>query len=190
MKDSTVTLREFIDAAQRSRKYPENTAMALKSALRLFETELNEEEKGSVDVLKKNLERIYQAVFDKNKTKYSSGSLDTYRKRISKLLNDYMNYGTDPAKMNNWSPPIKKVTSTKRGQQKKDKPMSDSERRNGVPNENHPDTPGARLDWPLANGRKAILILPHDLTFDEAEIIKQLVGLRVDKPSDDTPPKN
>ncbi len=67
MSDTITTLQEFIDSARRSRKYPDNTAMALKTALRLFETELNDEEKSSVEKFNENLDRIYQSVFEKNK---------------------------------------------------------------------------------------------------------------------------
>jgi site-specific recombinase XerD len=75
-KNTATILKEFVESANRSRKYPDNTAMALKTALRLFETELREEELYSIEKFKENLDHIYQSVFEKNKTKYSSGSLD------------------------------------------------------------------------------------------------------------------
>jgi hypothetical protein len=180
MKDSPTILKEFIDSARRSRKYPDNTAAAFKVALRLFESELNEEEKASVEKLKENLDRIYAAVFDKNKTKYSSGSLDAYRKRVSKLINDYLTYGVDPSKMNSWSPPVRRVTA--RRSSKHQAEQSSAQYASTPLGDVTPTaTPGtAQLDWPFDNkGRKAVLILPVDLSASEADTIKGLIDLRI-----------
>lgn len=98
-------LYDFIDRAVKSRKYPENTGMALKTSLKLFEAELNDEEKGSISEFSKNLNSIYQSVFAKNKN-FSASSLATYKSRVSKVLSDYEKYGIDPTKMANWSPKI------------------------------------------------------------------------------------
>jgi hypothetical protein len=107
-------LYEFIDRAVKSRKYPENTGMALKTALSLFGKELSDEEKLSIDEFKKNLEPIYQNVFTKNKN-FSASSLATYKSRVMKVLGDYEKYGVDPTKMTNWSPKVIKRTSKKTG---------------------------------------------------------------------------
>lgn len=98
-------LYDFIDRAVKSRKYPDNTGMAFKTALKLFETELKEEERNSIDEFSKNVEQIYQGVFSKNKN-FSAGSLATYKSRIIKILSDYEKYGVDPTKMANWSPKV------------------------------------------------------------------------------------
>lgn len=98
-------LYDFVDRAIRSRKYPENTGMALKTALKLFEAVLTEEERNSISEVEKNLGQIYQSVFSKNKN-FSSDSLATYKSRVSKVISDYKKYGTDPAKMANWSPKL------------------------------------------------------------------------------------
>lgn len=98
-------LYEFIDRAVKSRKYPDNTGMALKTALKLFEAVLNEDERNSIDVFSKNIEQIYQNVFSKNKD-FSASSLATYKSRVTKVLSDYEKYGVDPTKMAGWSPKI------------------------------------------------------------------------------------
>lgn len=178
MKDTMVTIREFVEAATRSRKYPENTARAIRVALKLFEAELKDDEKTSIEMFQKNLDQIYQAVFEKNKTKYSAGSLNTYRKRVSKVLGDYFTYGTDPAKLNSWSPTLRKTTpGVAKDEAVKTKKTTKIEEDPG----NGEGYTGARLDWPLANGRKAVLILPADLTISEAKIIQSLVSLRVNE---------
>ena len=109
-------LYDFVDRAIRSRKYPDNTGMSLKTALKLFEVELNEDERNSINEFRKNLEQVYQSVFAKNKH-FSAGSLATYKSRVAKVLADYEKYGTDPTKMANWSPKMirrskKSITST------------------------------------------------------------------------------
>lgn len=96
-------LYDFIDRAVKSRKYPNNTGMSIKTALKLFETELNDEERNSIDEFRKNLEQIYQNVFSKNKD-FTASSLATYKSRVLKVLADYEKYGVEPAKMASWSP--------------------------------------------------------------------------------------
>ncbi|MFA6524186.1 MAG: site-specific integrase [Candidatus Paceibacterota bacterium] len=106
-------LYSFIDRAIKNRNYAENTGISLKTALRLFEKELNEEEINSIDKFNKNIEQIYHSVCSKNKN-FSASSLATYKSRILKVLTDYKKYGIDPTKMSNWprktiSPHLKKV---------------------------------------------------------------------------------
>ncbi len=94
----------FTDRAVRNRKYAENTAFGIKAALRLFEAELSEEEAGSLAVFQDRLESIYDAVCRKNKDAFTTGSLDTYRKRVHKVLNDFTRYGTSIDAMHKWNP--------------------------------------------------------------------------------------
>lgn len=95
-------LYEFIDRAVKNRKYPPNTALGLKAALKLFEPVLNEDELGSIEKFKENLEQIYHAVSSKNK-EITASSLATYKSRIVKVVREYEQYGADPTKMNGWS---------------------------------------------------------------------------------------
>lgn len=97
-------LSSFVDRAVKSHKYPPNTGISLKTGLKLFEKELNEEEKASIDEFRKNLDLISNNIFSKGK--FSAGSLATYKSRIIKVINDYEEYGLDAAKMASWSPRI------------------------------------------------------------------------------------
>jgi hypothetical protein len=106
MSKTVKELYEFIDRAEKSRKYPPATAQSLKAALRLFEAELNEDERNSVDLFKKNLEQIYHLVTVKNGKTMSSNSLVTYKSRVNKVLNHFEKYGVDPTKMVNWNPTV------------------------------------------------------------------------------------
>ncbi|HEV7702011.1 MAG TPA: hypothetical protein VGO63_01025 [Candidatus Paceibacterota bacterium] len=109
-KQNFKNLYDFINRAVKSRKYPENTGSALKTALKLFEEELNEEEVKSINEVKKNIGQISNSIFAKGK--FSAGSLATYKSRVIKVINEYEKYGSDAAKMANWSPKI--VTRTKK----------------------------------------------------------------------------
>jgi hypothetical protein len=176
MKDSLNTLKDFIEAAEKSRKYPRNTALALKTALRLFEPELNEEEKTSVDKFQENFESIYAAVFEKNKTKFSTGSLDTYRKRISRLLNDYFAYGRDATKMNAWKPTVRQSTRTSKTISNKSAVQPSLEDTASLSAELGSKVD--RIEWSFNDKRKALLVLPLDLTASEAETLKDLIDLK------------
>ena len=111
-----VEVYDFIDSAIKSRKYPENTGLALKTALKLFEVELSNEEKESIDLFKSNLDRIYNEVFQKNKSRFSVDSLATYKSRVNKAIGDFEKYGLDPSKMANWQP--KTISRGKRSPKK------------------------------------------------------------------------
>src|SRR5688572_12350319 len=106
MDQGTSALHDFINSAVKSRKYPESTAQTLRAAVKLYEQELNEEEQKSVELFRKNLEQIANAVFNKNKLRFSAGSLATYKSRVIKVINDYEKYGTDPSKMAAWNPRV------------------------------------------------------------------------------------
>lgn len=96
------TLYEFIDRALKNRKYAPNTALGLKAALKLFEAEIHDEERDSVQKFKDNLEEIYHAVASKNKN-VSADSLLTYKYRVVRVIGDYEKYGVDPTKMSTWT---------------------------------------------------------------------------------------
>ena len=177
MKDSIETLTEFLQVAENSRKYPSNTASAYRTALKLFEVELKDEERNSVEKFRENLSSIYASVFNKNKTNYSTASLDVYRRRVSKLIGDYFSYGMDPLKMNNWKPALRSFTGSKpkneNGKQKVGATQNFESEGEEVTNGK------GRIEWPFNVGRKAILILPEDLTEDEARTLQQLINLKI-----------
>mgnify|MGYP001572573370 CR=1 FL=1 len=95
-------LYDFLDSAIKNRKYPEATANAIRSALKIYETALNQEERDSLQRFYDNLDQITKSVFLKNSKRFNSSSLATYASRVSKVVNDYYKYGMDPIKMNSW----------------------------------------------------------------------------------------
>lgn len=165
----------FVNLAQKNRKYPENTAQGLKAALRLFEQELKEEERASLSLFKERFDHIYRSVFNNNMGKFTASSLEVYKRRLNKVINDYEKYGIDPTKMANWSP--KAVIRTKR-----------SVSVNG--SRNTPKLEGAdesvettsigsqRLEWPLGRpGAKFVAFIPSDVSEADIKKMKTLLDL-------------
>ena len=105
-------LYDFIDFAKSNRKYPENTANGLKSALKIFEKELNLDELNSVGLIEDNIDEIFVNTVTSNKDK-SIGSLNTYKARFLKVIHDYQRYGIDPSKIQGWSAKSHKVIHSK-----------------------------------------------------------------------------
>jgi len=163
---------DFIDRAEKSRKYPPNTAQGLRAALRLFEAEINEEERGSLEKFTENLDQIYQMVYSKNKT-FSAGSLATYKSRILKVLSDYEKYGGDPVKMNSWSPKvINRAPKTAKEKNSTKKTLDDKDSldlpESALVNMN-------RVELTLRPNTKAIILVPSDLSKEECQKIKNLL---------------
>ena len=169
---------EFIDRAERSRKYPTSTAQGLKAAVKLFESELNDEEKASVDTIKQNLDQIYQSVFNKNKN-FTAASLATYKSRIVKVINDYEKYGSDATKMSNWTPKV--INRVKRATTSVTNRVSDEP---GLPNPVQPENDGLSVTVPanmhkielaLRPDAKFIIIVPRDLREAEVATLKAIL---------------
>lgn len=99
-------LNDFINSAQKSRKYMENTATNYRTPLRLIIPELTDEEKNSLDLVKKNLDQIFTTLYNKNSSKLSASSIEVYKRRIRNLISDFEKYGTSPSAMANWNRPI------------------------------------------------------------------------------------
>lgn len=175
MNDTIQTLTDFIEAAKRSRKYPDNTAYGFRAALRLFEPELTSEEKESLDTLKSHFEQIYQNVFNKNKSKYTASSLSVYRRRLLNLMADYEKYGIDPTKIASWNRPLRKISSRK---------PEDGGGLIGITTEGQgvastqPNGRGPAMDrfeLSLRPNVKAIILVPSDLSTEEVKKIRGLV---------------
>lgn len=107
--DSNVVgiLLNFVSAAEKSRKYLKSTAYNIKSALKLIEPTLTDEEKTSLDLIEKNINQIFHSYYQKNQTELSAGSLETYKSRVKKVIEEYKKHGTNPSAMANWNPTLK-----------------------------------------------------------------------------------
>ena len=109
MADKFINLYDFVDFARANRKYKDSTANNLKSALKIFEKELNAKELESIHMVEESIGEIFRSLVIAHKDK-SIVSLNTYKARLLKIIKDYKKYGVDPAKMQRWVTKEKKST--------------------------------------------------------------------------------
>lgn len=163
---------DFIDRAVKNRNYPSNTALGLKAALRLFEEEINDEERASHDKFKTNIDKIYKNISIKNKN-VTASSLSTYKSRVMKVLNDFEKYGIDPTKMANWSTKItvrpKKVTNKVSSQ---DTPLHDNLLSVSAPSHSNNVH---RIELSLRPDTKFVILVPMDIKKSECDILKGML---------------
>lgn len=162
-------LQDFINTAERNRKYPRATAGGRRAALKLFESELTDEERESLDTFKAHLEQIYQDVFNKNKSKMDLKSLQTYRNRLNTLILDYEKYGVDPVKMANWNRSVRRLS--KKEEKKNDKEQFQLAKEI----EKYKEVNMSRFELPLRSGVRAIILVPSDVTKDEVNKIRKYI---------------
>ena len=166
-------LYDFIDLAKANRKYPENTANNLKSALKIFEKELNAYELKSIGMVEESIEEIFRSVTIANKGK-SILSLNTYKARLLKVINDYKKYGVEPGKIQGWSVKIKKSTGVLVNKDKPDKENITVSKFIQATVENM-----HKIELSLRNNIKATIIVPRNITQKEAKAIKDIINTLV-----------
>ncbi|MDO8659135.1 MAG: hypothetical protein Q7K54_00885 [Candidatus Parcubacteria bacterium] len=174
-------LYEFIDRAVKNRKYAQNTAFGLKAALKLFEAEINEDEKNSIDKFEENLNQIYHTVSSKNKN-VAASSLVSYKSRINRVLEHYKKYGVDPTKMSNWT--VKPIAVRQKKQESSsDKPAlsKDRELLEDLPASNSAGM--HKIELALRPDKKFIIVVPMDITPAESTTIKAILDSLVVKSS-------
>jgi hypothetical protein len=165
---------DFIERAERSRKYPTGTAQGLKAAINIFNAELNDDEKSSLDLFKQNIDQIYQSVFNKNKS-LTASSLATYKSRALKTISDYEKYGTDATKMSNWSPKVQ--TRAKRADKQVTTASMDSSNDISYPEALPAASNGMhKLELALRPNIKFTLIVPYDLRKSEVKTLHTILG--------------
>jgi len=167
-------LYEFIDFAKGNRKYPENTANGLKSALKVFEKELNIDELNSVDLVEDNIEEIFINIVSKNKDK-NIGSLNTYKARVLKVINDYQKYGINPSKIQGWN--TKSHSAPHHKTVKKDIPDKQKDKDQIALSDpiNTPVDNVHKIELSQRNNIKTTLIIPKDITAKEIKVIKDIL---------------
>jgi len=161
-------LYDFIDFAKGNRKYPDNTANGLVSALKIFEKELNLDELNSVDLVEDNIEEIFINVVTKNKDK-NIGSLNTYKARVLKVINDYQKYGINPSKIQGWATKAHKIVTHKQGV----KDITDNETdKIQTPLSSDANTHVHKIELSLRENFKTIILIPKDISQKEVKMIK------------------
>lgn len=178
-------LYTFVEFAKNNRKYPQSTANNLKSALKIFEKVLTDDELASVDLIKDRIEEIFINIINNNKDK-SIGSLNTYKARVLKVLNDYKKYGEDPTKIQSWIiksrnslPDVRQVHQFTGVLNKKDKPDKNLSELSDTTH-NHVNNVH-RIELALDSNSKAVILIPRDITISEANTIKVIIDSLVKK---------
>jgi len=170
-------LYEFIDRAQHNRNYSPNTATSFRTPLRLIESELNDDEKTSIEIFKKNIDQIYNLLFSKNNTRFSASTIEVYKRRTRKLLSDYEKYGNDPGSMANWNRPQIAKKIKKAQQNSTDKEHSTSDKLSF--DEQHKDKISEDVQsviLSLTNGN-ASLTVPKDFPKKDADKLKSQIDI-------------
>ncbi len=167
--DKFSNLYDFIDLAKANKKYPENTANNLKSALKIFEKELNPDELKSINMIKDSIEEIFRSVAIANKHK-SILSLNTYKARLLKVINDYKKYGADPGKIQTWHVKTRKSTGVliKKDKDNNEK-ISLSEFICDPVENTH------KIELALKSCSKAVLQIPCTISHDEIKKLKDIL---------------
>ena len=167
-------LYDFIDLAKNNRKYPASTANNLKSALKIFEKELNLDELNSIGLIEDNVEEIFINTVSNNKTK-NIGSLNTYKARLLKVIKDYQRYGIDPSKMQGWDNKQHKtnrhvVNKKDNSDKAQDKPHIRLSDVTDTPVENT-----HKMELVLKSGARATLFIPANISQVEIKTLKSIL---------------
>lgn len=167
--DKFIDLYNFIDFVKANRKYPENTANNLKSALKIFEKELNAEELKSIDMVEDSINEIFRSVVIANKEK-SIVSLNTYKARLIKVIKDYKRYGVNPSKIQSWTVKTKKSTPLLVKKDKIDKNKTRLSNSIYEPVDNC-----YKIEFSLRENAKVLLSIPKNISPKEIKIIKTII---------------
>ena len=165
--DELKALYEFINLAEKNRKYPANTAHGRRAALKLFETVLHLDEMESLDLIQERMKEIYLSLIGRYKDKFSIKSLNTYKGRFLKVIQDYKRYGTNPEIMANWEVKLRKNKDKIENTDKDIKPSSIS----------FPIHRGVyKIRLSLADERECAIEIPPKLTKEDAAIITKIIN--------------
>ena len=167
-------LYNFINLAQKNRKYPANTAHGRRAALKLFETVLHPDELESLDLIEERMKEIYLSLISKHKDNFSIKSLNTYKGRFLKIIYDYKKYGTDPKIFANWEAKLRKYKN-------KDIPVDSIKdmASSNISLANHSHV--YKIQVCVKSGALCSLELPAKITKEDAEIITKIVISLVDR---------
>lgn len=179
--DVIKTLNEFIEIALRNRKYASNSVYGYRAAIKLFDEELNEDERASLELFKSRFEQVFSNILNKKKNTFSISSLQVYRKRVHKVLGDYEKYGIDPSKMSSWNPVLKTAIKSKSSKDvsvvKSLEPVIVEETQSFGENSKH--------EYSLRNSKKIFISYPQDFTLEEAKSIKSFAEYLISMKSED-----
>ncbi|OGZ69518.1 MAG: hypothetical protein A3D44_03850 [Candidatus Staskawiczbacteria bacterium RIFCSPHIGHO2_02_FULL_42_22] len=160
-------LYEFINLAQKNRKYPANTAHGRRAALKLFETVLHPDELEDLRLIEEKMKEIYLDLISKHRDTFSIASLNTYKGRFLKVISDYKKYG-NPQSFAHWETKIRRYKNKNTEKDsKKDIYLSD------VSLPIH--SPVNKIKISFDSERNCVIELPPKLTKEDASIIIKII---------------
>ncbi len=162
-------LYEFIDLAQKNRKYPINTAQGRKASLKLFETVLHADELESLSLIEDRMKEIFLSLISSHKDRFSIQSLNTYKGRFLKVIQDYKKYGIDAQSIAKWEIKTRR-NKIKDGKidSKKDENLSISSLA--------PNRPVHKIQISLDDNKVCSLELPAKISKQDASIIIKIIS--------------
>lgn len=164
-------LYEFVNLAEKNRKYLKNTAHGKRAALKLFETALNPDELESLDLIQQRIEEIYLTLIARHKDTYSIQSLNTYKGRFLKAIEDYKRYGTNPDNIIQWDVKPRKYTTKEKDIEKDtNKDIISLPVHRGV----------HKLQISLENGQNCIIEIPPKISEKDASCIQKIISALID----------
>lgn len=157
-------LYDFIDLAQKNRKYPPNTAHGKRAAAKIFDTVVTVDERQSLKLIEERMEEIYLSLISKYKDSFSIKSLHTYKGRFLKVIQDYRRYGKEPDAMVHWEAKHRKYTIRN---------MKDSAKDIPIHNLSFPTHKGVhKLEISLESGEICSIQAPSTISKKDAQKIK------------------
>lgn len=155
---------EFINLAQKNRKYPQNTAHGKRAALKLFETVLHPDELESLELIEDRMKEIYLSLISRHQHTFSIKSLNTYKGRLLKTIQDYKRYGKDPDTFSHWEAKNRKH---KDKDSKKDTSLSN------LSTSIH--SPVHKIQITLESGKTFSMEIPQNISAEDFPIITKII---------------
>jgi len=162
------SLQDFIDLAQKNRKYPANTAHGKRAALKLFETVLHPDELESLELIEERIKEIYLSLISRHKDKFSIQSLNTYKGRFVKTIQDYKRYGLSPDAFTRWEVKARKNKNTDEQEDtKKDISLSNLSLLT--------HNPVHKIQITLKNGNTFTIEIPENISKEDLAVITKVI---------------
>lgn len=169
MQEEFSKLYEFVNLADKNRKYSANTAHGRRAALKLFETVLHPDERQSLDLIKERIEEIYLSLISQHKDSFSIQSLNTYKGRFIKVLEDYQQYGATPNAIISWQVKQRKHASQDR--------IKDDKKDTSLTHSSLPVHRGVhKFQISLENGQTCVIEIPPEISRQDAATIQKIIG--------------
>lgn len=160
-------LYEFVDLAKKNRKYPANTAHGRRAALKLFDTVVTPDERQSLKLLEERMNEIYLNLISKHKSSFSMKSLNTYKGRFLKVIQDYKRYGKEPDAIVHWEAKHRKYTV---------RDIKDDTKDTSLHNLSFPTHKGVHnFQIALDSGAVCNIETPPKITTEDAQRIKNII---------------